>query len=121
MLYLIFNEGYAATQGRASPGPTSAPRLLWLGRVLVELLPDSEALGLLALMLLPRGAAGRPASVRRRLVLLEDQDLGHAGDRGAIPQAQALLDWALASRHVGPHVLQAAIARPSTSSSTELE
>ncbi len=109
VVYLIFNEGYAATQGPSLTRADLCTEAVRLGRLLVELLPDPEALGLLALMLFHDARRATRVDAAGDLVLLEDQDRAR-WDRGAIAEAQALLDRALASRQVAPHVIQAAIA-----------
>lgn len=109
VIYLIFNEGYAATAGDRLVRADLCLEAIRLGRVLCELLPgEPENLGLLALMLLHDSR--REARVRdNRLVTLEEQDRS-LWDRGRIAEGLAMVDRALRLRAVGPYQLQAAIA-----------
>jgi len=111
VLYLVFNEGYAATAGDALVRDDLAAEAIRLARIVHELLPaEPEPAGLLALMLLHQ--ARRPARVSDagELVLLSEQDRGR-WDRAAIASALPLVDAALTLRHPpGPYALQAAIA-----------
>jgi RNA polymerase sigma-70 factor (ECF subfamily) len=110
VLYLVFNEGYAASSGDALIRRELCAEAIRLARVVVALLPDEpEATGLLALMLLHD--ARRDARVREGgdLVLLEDQDRSR-WDRAAIAEGRALVDRAVAGGRPGPYQVQAAIA-----------
>jgi RNA polymerase sigma-70 factor (ECF subfamily) len=110
VLYLVFNEGYAATSGDALIRRELCAEAIRLARVVVALLPDEpEATGLLALMLLHD--ARRDARVREGgdLVLLEDQDRSR-WDRAAIEEGRAMVDRAVAAGRPGPYQVQAAIA-----------
>jgi RNA polymerase sigma-70 factor (ECF subfamily) len=109
VVYLVFNEGYAATDGPTLTRADLCMEALRLGRLLVELLDEPEALGLLALMLLHEARRQTRVDAAGDLVLLEDQDRSR-WNRGQIAEAQALLERALAARRVGPYLLQAAIA-----------
>jgi RNA polymerase sigma-70 factor (ECF subfamily) len=109
VIYLIFNEGYAATDGPALTRPDLGATALRLGRLVVALSSDVEAIGLLALMLLHQSRQATRVDTAGEIVLLEDQDRSR-WDRASIEEAQALLERATASRRIGPHVLQAAIA-----------
>jgi len=108
VIYLIFNEGYLATEGPTLTREELCVEALRLGRLVVELLDDSEAQGLLALMLLHQARVAGRRDEEGNLILLEDQDRTH-WDRAMIAEADALLDRAMAHRRVGPCVLQAAI------------
>ncbi len=109
VIYLVFNEGYLASAGPELMRETLSAEAIRLGRLLVELLPEPEAMGLLALMLLHEARrAGRTSSVGD-LVLLEDQDRS-LWNREQIQEGVALVERALASRRIGPYSLQAAIA-----------
>ena len=109
VVYLIFNEGYLATGGDDLVRGDLCAEAIRLGRVLTELMPDeAEALGLLALMLF-QDSRREARTEHGVLVLLEDQDRSR-WDRGAIDEAQALLDAALRRRTPGTYQIQAAIA-----------
>ncbi|HXA04049.1 MAG TPA: RNA polymerase sigma factor [Bryobacteraceae bacterium] len=109
VIYLIFNEGYAATSGTELVRNDLCAEAIRLGRVLCELLPrEAENIGLLALMLLH--ASRRDARVlNRELVTLEEQDRS-LWDRAAISEGLKLVEKALRLGPVGPYQLQAAIA-----------
>jgi RNA polymerase sigma-70 factor (ECF subfamily) len=109
VVYLIFNEGYAATQGPSLTRDDLCAEAIRLGRLVVELLDDPEALGLLALMLLHKARCATRVDAAGDLILLENQDRS-LWDRGRIIEAQGLIERALGSRRIGPYVLQAAIA-----------
>ena len=109
VLYLIFNEGYGATEGPFLRRDL-CDEAIWLTRVLDGLLPvDPEVRGLLALMLLQHSRRDARVDEAGRLVLLEEQDRAR-WDHDAIDEALALLDEALELRAPGPYQLQAAIA-----------
>jgi RNA polymerase sigma-70 factor, ECF subfamily len=110
VLYLIFNEGYAATAGDSLIRGELCDEAIRLGRVLLGLLPDEpEARGLLALMLFHHSRRRARVTPGGDLVLLEDQDRS-AWDHDMIDEAQAVLDRAVALRQPGPYQVQAAIA-----------
>jgi RNA polymerase sigma-70 factor (ECF subfamily) len=118
VIYLLFNEGYTATEGPSLLRPDLAREAIRLGRVACELLPaDAETRGLLALMLLTD--ARRPARVSAdgALIPLDDQDR-RCWDRRGIDEGTVLLDQALALRRPGPYQLQAAIAAVHASAAT---
>jgi RNA polymerase sigma-70 factor (ECF subfamily) len=109
VLYLIFNEGYAATEGELVREDL-CEEAIWLTRVVDRLLPDQpEAIGLLALMLLTHARRAARTDVAGALVLLEDQDRAR-WDHEAIDEGLATLDRAAALGSPGPYQLQAAIA-----------
>jgi RNA polymerase sigma-70 factor (ECF subfamily) len=109
VVYLVFNEGYAATTGDVLTRANLSGEAIRLGRLLAELLPEPEVQGLLALMLLQDSRRHARATPAGDLVLLEDQDRSR-WDRAQIREGLALVARALASRRVGPYLLQAAIA-----------
>ncbi|HVH10658.1 MAG TPA: RNA polymerase sigma factor, partial [Gemmatimonadales bacterium] len=109
VVYLVFNEGYSATAGAALARPDLSGEAIRLGRLLVELLPDPEVLGLLALMLLHDARRPARTSPEGDVVLLADQDRS-LWDRAQIADGVALVERALAARRAGSYVLQAAIA-----------
>ncbi len=109
VIYLIFNEGYAATQGQSLVRDDLCAEAIRLGRLVVELLDDPEALGLLALMLLHESRRAARVDTDGDLILLEDQDRS-LWDRGRIAEAQGLIERAMGSRRIGPYGLQASIA-----------
>lgn len=109
VIYLVFNEGYAASSGEAVTRPDLSGEAIRLGRLLIELLPEPEAIGLLALMLLHESRRAARTSPEGDLILLEDQDRAR-WNREQIAEGQALVIRALSSRRFGPYTLQAAIA-----------
>ena len=110
VLYLIFNEGYAASGGDALVRRELCGEAIRLGRLLVTLMPDeAEALGLLALMLLHDARSGARVGPGGELVLLADQDRSR-WDRAEIGEGVALLDRALRRGPPGPYQLQACVA-----------
>jgi len=109
VVYLVFNEGYSASGGPTATRPDLSAEAIRLGRLLVELLPDPEVLGLLALMLLHDARRAARTSDDGEIVLLDEQDRSR-WNRGQIAEGVALVERALAARRVGPFVLQAAIA-----------
>jgi RNA polymerase sigma-70 factor (ECF subfamily) len=109
VVYLVFNEGYSATSGDALTRPDLSAEAIRLGRLLVELLPDPEVMGLLALMSLHESRRTARSSPGGDLILLEDQDRS-LWDRRLIAEGQALVERALASQELGVYTLQAAIA-----------
>jgi RNA polymerase sigma-70 factor (ECF subfamily) len=109
VVYLVFNEGYSASAGASVTRHDLSAEAIRLGRLVVELLPEPEALGLLALMLLHESRRDTRSSPEGDLVLLADQDRGR-WDRARIAEGSALVQRALASRRFGPYTLQAAIA-----------
>jgi RNA polymerase sigma-70 factor (ECF subfamily) len=109
VIYLVFNEGYAASSGASLMRHDLSSEGIRLGRLLVELLPEPEAMGLLALMLLQESRRAARTSLSGDLVLLEDQDRS-LWNREYIKEGLDLVQRALASRRFGPYTLQAAIA-----------
>ena len=106
--YLVFNEGYLASSGTALTRPDLSGEALRLARLTLDLLPDPEVMGLLALMLLHESRRVARTS-GDELILLEDQDRS-LWNRDQIAEGIALVERALSSRRVGPYALQAAIA-----------
>jgi RNA polymerase sigma-70 factor, ECF subfamily len=109
VVYLVFNEGYSPSSGASATRADLSGEALRLARLLVELLPEPEAMGLLALMLLHESRRGARTSASGDLVLLEKQDR-KAWDRKLIAEGVALVERALGSRRFGPYSLQAAIS-----------
>lgn len=109
VIYLVFNEGYAASSGASLTRADVSTEAIRLGRLVVELLPEPEAMGLLALMLLQESRRAARTSPTGDLILLEDQDRA-LWNRTQIAEGLALVEQALASRRIGPYILQAAIA-----------
>ena len=109
VIYLVFNEGYAASSGASLTRHDLSGEAIRLARLLVELLPEPEAMGLLALMLLHESRRAARASPTGDLILLEDQDRS-LWNRESIAEGTVLVERALSSRRIGPYTLQAAIA-----------
>jgi len=109
VVYLVFNEGYAATAGPAPTRQVLADEAIRLGRLICQLLPEPEAEGLLALMLLQNSRRDTRLDADGDIVLLADQDRSR-WDHAAIAEAGTLVAHAMASRRPGPYVLQATIA-----------
>ncbi len=109
VVYLVFNEGYAASSGRELIRGDLCAEAIRLGRLLAELMPQAEVLGLCALMLLHHCRRDARVDAEGDLVLLEDQDRSR-WDRAAIREGVALLDRAMALAQPGAYQLQAAIA-----------
>jgi RNA polymerase sigma-70 factor (ECF subfamily) len=109
VVYLVFNEGYAASSGTSLTRRDLSGEAIRLGRLQVELLPEAEAIGLLGLMLLHESRRAARTSADGELVLLADQDRS-VWNRDQIAEGAALVERALSSRQFGPYSLQAAIA-----------
>jgi RNA polymerase sigma-70 factor (ECF subfamily) len=109
VIYLVFNEGYTASSGSQLMRLDLASEAIRLGRLLVEMLPDTEAIGLLALMLLHDSRRVARASPDGELIVLEEQDRS-LWNREQIVEGSALVERALSTRRFGPYSLQAAIA-----------
>ncbi len=110
VLYLVFNEGYAATAGADLVRAELCDEAIRLGKLLAILMPDEpEVLGLLALMLLQDSRRAARVGVDGELVLLEDQDRS-LWDRNRIDEGLRMLERAVSLRRPGPYQLQAAIA-----------
>jgi RNA polymerase sigma-70 factor (ECF subfamily) len=109
VVYLVFNEGYSASSGASVTRVDLSGEAIRLGRLLVDLLPEPEAIGLLALMLLQESRRAARSSPSGELILLADQDRS-LWNRAHIDEGTALVERALASRRIGPYTLQAAIA-----------
>ena len=109
VVYLVFNEGYAASSGASVTRHDLSGEAIRLARLLVDLLPEPEAMGLLALMLLHESRRRARVSPDGDIVLLEHQDRS-LWDRDQIQEGVRLVERALGSRNVGPYAVQAAIA-----------
>jgi RNA polymerase sigma-70 factor (ECF subfamily) len=109
VIYLVFTQGYAPASGDAVVRPDLADEAIRLARLLVELLPEPEALGLLALLLLQDSRRAARATADGELILLADQDRSR-WDRARIAEGAALLRRASSAGPVGPYTLQAAVA-----------
>lgn len=109
VIYLVFNEGYSASSGESLTRSDLSGEAIRLARLLYQLLPEPEVLGLLALMLLHESRRPARTSPDGDLVLLADQDRSR-WNRDQIAEGTALIERALASRRFGPYTLQAAIS-----------
>jgi RNA polymerase sigma-70 factor (ECF subfamily) len=109
VIYLVFNEGYAASSGGSVTRHDVSGEAIRLGRLLVELLPEPEAKGLLALMLLHESRRAARTSPSGEVILLEDQDRA-LWNRSHIDEGLSLVRDALASGRYGAYSIQAAIA-----------
>ncbi len=109
VIYLVFNEGYAASSGASVTRHDLSGEAIRLGRLLVELLPEPEARGLLALMLLHESRRVARTSPAGDVILLDEQDRS-LWNREQIAEGMRLVERALASRQFGPYTIQAAIS-----------
>jgi RNA polymerase sigma-70 factor (ECF subfamily) len=117
---LLFNEGYSASFGASLTRADLSGEAIRLGRLLLDLLPEPEVMGLLALMLLHESRRAARTSETRELVLLEHQDRS-LWDQSHIKEGVELIERALASRRFGPYTLQAAIAAVHAEAASTLE
>jgi RNA polymerase sigma-70 factor (ECF subfamily) len=109
IIYLVFNEGYSASSGASLTRAELSAEAIRLGRLLNELLPEPEVMGLLALMVLQESRRSARTSPTGELILLENQDRS-LWNQEQIKEGVALVEQALKSRRFGPYTLQAAIA-----------
>ncbi len=109
VVYLLFNEGYSASSGASLTRADLSGEAIRLGRLLLQLLPEPEVIGLLALMLLHESRRPARTSATGNLVLLEQQDRS-LWNRDLIREGIAFVERALSSKRIGPYTLQAAIA-----------
>lgn len=109
VIYLVFNEGYSASSGESLTRTDLSGEAIRLGRVMMDLLPEPEVIGLLALMLLQESRRGARTSSDGELILLEDQDRSR-WNQEQIAEGIALAERALKSGRFGSYTLQAAIA-----------
>jgi RNA polymerase sigma-70 factor (ECF subfamily) len=117
VVYLVFNEGYAASSGTSVTNHDLSAEAIRLGRLLVGLMPEPEAIGLLALMLLHESRRPARVSPDGDIVLLEDQDRSR-WNRALIAEGSALVERTLATQRFGPYAIQAAIAAVHTDAAT---
>lgn len=109
VIYLVFNEGYAPSSGADLVCPELSAEAIRLGRLMAELMPDGETLGLLALMLLHESRREARTDAEGEIVTLEHQDRS-AWNRALIDEGLALVGRAFSTGIVGPYAIQAAIA-----------
>ncbi|HEU5408231.1 MAG TPA: RNA polymerase sigma factor [Nitrospira sp.] len=120
VVYLLFNEGYSASFGASLIRADLSGEAIRLGRLLLDLLPEPEIMGLLALMLLHESRRAARTSETSDLVLLEHQDRS-LWNQDHIREGVGLIERALASRRFGPYTLQAAIAAVHAEAASILE
>jgi RNA polymerase sigma-70 factor (ECF subfamily) len=120
VVYLLFNEGYSASSGASLTRHDLSSEAIRLGRLVLELLPEPEVIGLLALMLLQESRRGARTSPSGDIVLLEEQDRS-LWNRDYIKEGLALVQRALALQRFGPYTLQAAIAAVHAEASSAAE
>ena len=118
--YLVFNEGHSASSGESVTRPDLSGEAIRLGRLLSELLPDAEVLGLVALMLLHESRRPARTTSDGDLILLEDQDRS-LWNRDFISEAQRLIERSLSSGPVGVYTIQAAISAMHAEASSAVE
>jgi RNA polymerase sigma-70 factor (ECF subfamily) len=109
VVYLVFNEGYAASSGASVTRHDLSAEAIRLGRLLVELLPEPEAVGLLALMLLHESRRAARTSPDGEVILLDEQDRS-LWNRAQIAEGTRLVGQALSSQRFGPYSIQGAIS-----------
>jgi RNA polymerase sigma-70 factor (ECF subfamily) len=109
VVYLVFNEGYSASSGESATRADLSGEAIRLGRLIVELAPEPEAQGLLALMLLHESRRETRATPDGELILLDEQDRSR-WNRTLIAEGAALVRGALSTQRIGPYSVQAAIA-----------
>ena len=109
VIYLVFNEGYSASAGDSLTRTDLSGEAIRLGRLLLELLPDAEVCGLLALMLLQESRRTARSTIEGDVILLQDQDRS-LWNREQIAEGISLVERALGTRRFGPYSLQAEIA-----------
>jgi RNA polymerase sigma-70 factor (ECF subfamily) len=109
VIYLLFNEGYSASSGVQLLDISLSDEAIRLGRLMLQLLPDAETAGLLALMLLQHARRAARISASGELVLLPQQNRS-LWQHHEIEEGSKLVQWALRTRRIGPYTLQAAIA-----------
>jgi RNA polymerase sigma-70 factor, ECF subfamily len=120
VVYLVFNEGYSASSGSSVTRADLSEEAIRLGRLLVELLPDPESIGLLALMLLQESRRAARTSPEGDLILLEDQDRT-LWDREKIAEGRLLVERAISAPSFGVYTIQAAVAGVHAAASTAAE
>ena len=120
VIYLVFTEGYSATSGESMTRQELSEEAIRLGRLLMELLPDPEVIGLLALMLLQESRRSARVTTDGDLILLEDQDRT-LWNRDQIREGQSFVERALATRRFGAYTMQAAIAAVHANATTANE
>jgi RNA polymerase sigma-70 factor (ECF subfamily) len=120
VIYLVFNEGYSASSGTEHTRADLSGEAIRLARLVLELLPDPEVMGLLALMLLHESRREARTDAKGEIVLLEDQDRSR-WDRELIDEGKQLIARSLASNWIGAYTLQASISAVHADAATPAE
>ncbi|HUQ11755.1 MAG TPA: RNA polymerase sigma factor [Steroidobacteraceae bacterium] len=109
VVYLVFNEGYSASSGDSATRADLSAEAIRLGRLILQLLPEAEVRGLLALMLLHESRRESRATEDGELILLDEQDRSR-WDRALIDEGVSLVRAAFSAQEIGPYAVQSAIA-----------
>jgi RNA polymerase sigma-70 factor, ECF subfamily len=109
VIYLVFNEGYSASSGDCHTQPNLSAEAIRLGRLLLQLLPNPEVMGLLALLLLHESRRAARTTPEGDIILLEDQDRSR-WHQGQIAEGKELIERSLLARQFGVYTIQAAIS-----------
>jgi len=120
VIYLVFNEGYSASAGASLTRTDLSEEAIRLARLVLELLPDPEVMGLLALMLLHESRRKARLSAEGEIVLLEDQDRA-CWNRALIEEGKQLIERSLSTRRFGVYTIQASISAVHAEAATPVQ